>query len=235
MKPYHILVLFIAFLLISCKSNPESDNKNVLNQLIKKYPDLYGHGLIERYKLVRSFYNNVDSIKMELLETEHSEQQIAILSRVNGQIYAIPFPDNDHRVYWGFYDEHLTSHTFDNTFNGELQKAYSKLSITDKWSKVKVFNDLLVSLIQAKPVFPADSIAIKSYLKASFFADSCIVFSKNNFKSLFYYNELSIDDFSTFHDFRHNRYFQIGNMNNHEKNLQISIFRQPCIVKPLYL
>ncbi len=235
MKPYHLVILFVVCCLNSCRSKFEPDNTSALNELAKKYSKLYGNGLIERYKPVRKFYNNADSIEMQLLETEHSDQQIVILSNAKNDVYAIPFPDNNYLAYWGFYDGSQELPTNDNTFNGELLKAYNKLSIKEKWNKVSVFNDLMVSLLQAQPIFPSDSILIKINFEKSILADSCRVFSKNNFKSLFNNLEISIEYFNTFHDFRHNRYLQLKNMNSNSENLKITVYRQPCVVKLLYL
>src|SRR5580700_3528303 len=103
MKTLAIGIFITIALFSSCKPDHEQQVKQALEKVAKRYPELFKPGEIESYKLVREFYNNDDSIKMELFDKHDSWSEIVVLSNNHGKIVAIPFPDNKYRSYWQFY------------------------------------------------------------------------------------------------------------------------------------
>ncbi|HEX4374740.1 MAG TPA: hypothetical protein VHZ50_15660, partial [Puia sp.] len=188
MKTPGCLILLFTCLVISCKHSNEPNNKRTLDELVKRYPALYGHGAIDQFKLVRKFYNIEDSVEMQLMETEHGYDKIIIISNETGQTYAIPFPGAGSESYWKFYGE-KTNASKDKTFNAEINKAF-KTVLKEGGRRRMFFNDIMVSLLQFRPIVPADSSEMKNTLENSPIKDSCKVIAKNNFQAMFHDNEL---------------------------------------------
>lgn len=242
MKFCLIFSLIFFSILGSCRTNIYPNNKKALDELVEKYPEMYGGGLIENYKIVRKLYNNVDSIEMQLLETVHGEEQIAILSNIEGQVYAIPFPDNDYRKYWSFYGDSAikTKVSGNKTFCFEFNNALKKISIDKKSHAKEILGDLLISLLKFRPILDNDTTRIKSLASKNSPIDSCGSIMKNNYQAIlrgmnpnesgWYYN--------TYWDLKHARAYQFDNLDPYygmNKSSYIRIYRQPCISKRIYL
>jgi hypothetical protein len=211
--------------------NIVSDNKKALNELAKRYPQIN----IDQYKLARKFYNEIDSIEMQLLETEHSEAQIVVFSNKKGQTYAVPFPGNDYRDYWEFYGEPVINKSNKKTFNIEMKMAFTTL-LVDRWKANTIYNDMFTSLLQSRPIWKRDSTMFKNDLHFAY--DSCKIRGKNNYQSMF----TNIDNYlglcNTFDDRSHARFFQLKKpkMSVYNKTTdEFIIYRMPCVVKLLYL
>jgi hypothetical protein len=238
MKPYYYCIIIILSAFCSCRSGTDAAVKNVLDDLVKRYPELYGNGLIDKYKSVRKLYDDVDSLEMRLLERDHGEQQIIILSNDKGQAYSVPFPDNDNRGYWEFYGETTEKTSTDKTFDAEMNKAFETLSINDDFKAGKVFNEMMVSLVQSGAVFPADSSTISNSSEMYLRSDSCSAISKRNFQAMFSNLEATAGSYlSTFMDFDHYRFYQFKQikMRLKKKCCKIIVYRKPCVIKPITL
>lgn len=233
MKTWYIGLIIIC-VFTSCRLNKEPDTKTALSELVKKYPEIYGNGLIDHYKLIRKFYNSLDSVEMQLIDESNSENEIVVLSNNNGKICAIPFPDNDYRAYWRFYGENLNHSYGERNFNSEMHRAFTFLSIKEGWKKGIIFNDIMFSLMQARPIFPVDSSDLK--WKPKEYADSCSVIVKKNSQAIFDRLEGSLFYLNTFSDFRKGRSFQFNSDRPYgSPGFKITVYRQPCIIKPIYL
>jgi hypothetical protein len=236
MKTWTISILIAVTLFSCCKPDHEQQVKQVLGNVAKRYPELYKPGEIESYKLVREFYNNDDSIKMELFDKHNSWNEIVVLSNNHGKIVAIPFPDNDYRSYWRFYGEKTGESKSAKNFNSEMMNAYKLFSIKQSGEAEWLFNDLMFSLLQAEPFFAKDSLNKKNSPKD--YPDSCFTIAKNNNKDLSDgFGESSWWMFlNTFYDHRHARYLQFYYFSyNGNMDFKITAYREPCFVKPLFL
>ena len=238
MKPYRIIILISVFFINSCKLNTETDNKSVFNDLVKKYPELYANGCIDDYIPVRKFYNNIDSVEMQLFEAEnHSRDKIVIISNNEGRVYAVPFPDNNDRAYWRFEGETKYKASNNKTFDAEMNKAFETLSLKENWEAGLIFNDIFVTLMQALPVFPRDSSTMKNIFENPSFPDSCKTISKNNFQDMINGISATWADYNTFDDLNHYRFvqFEMRKMKSTKISYKITVYRDPCVVEPLYL
>ena len=217
----------------SCRMDTEQDTTSALHRLVERYPELYGHGLIKRYHLVRQFYNAEDSVKMDLFGDKHGENEIVILSNNRGQAYGVPFPDNDQRIYWRFYGEEKTLVPGGKTFSSEMKIAFKLFGMKENWQAGTLFNDLMFSLVQARPVFSIDSLQST----ANGYPDSCTVISERNRKNIFnQIHESSWEYLNSFRDFKHARFFQFNSYPDFGRiNYKITVYRDPCQVKTIYL
>jgi len=190
---------------------------------------------MEEYKLVREFYNNDDSIKMQLFDESNSWNEIVVLSNNHGKIAAIPFPGNNYRSYWQFYGEKIGKSKSAKSFNAEMMNAYKLFSIKQAGEAEWLFNDLMFSLIQAEPFFTKDSLNKKNFPKD--YPDSCFTIAKNNNKDLSEGSgESSWMFLNTFYDRRHARYFQFYYFSYYGyMDFKITAYREPCYVGPIFL
>ena len=233
--------MFVAvFLLGSCKPSTWPDNKSAINELVNKYPELYGKGRIGLYKPVRTLDDNVDSIKMQLLEADHGDEQIVVFSNQKGQAYAVPFPDNDYHAYWQFYGESVTGVPANKNFSAEIEAAFKKL-LNRSNLKSEIYNELMISLIQCRPVLTGDTTKSTNDHSRSSFPDSCLKISRHNFQNMVTNTIASITSsyryLDTFDDIRHYRFFQATNNDDawDRSNNRLIVYRKPCVVRPVYL
>src|ERR1700748_2303404 len=232
MKLSYLYILILAYLFNSCRPSIEPDNKKTLNELVKRYSKLYGQDQLDQYKIVRKLYN-ADSIEIQLLEHENSSEQIIILSNTKGQVYAIPFPDNNNKAYWRFYGDTVYNETADKTINAAIHAAFDLLSIRG-WKTARVFNDIFSAIMQSQSIRASDSLR---YRIDQSLADSCRAASKNNFHALYNNINYIIGDHNltnTYHDWQHGRYFQLEHeiIYSDKRNIyKFIVYRQPCITE----
>jgi hypothetical protein len=229
--------LFIFILILgSCRPASKTDDKAILNALVKRYPDFYPQKRIEGYNLNREFYNYHDSLKMRLYDEENSGNRIVVLTNKQGKSYAIPFPDNKESSYWRFYGEPTDDAPNGKNFDAEMHNAYQFLSLDERWGAGRIFSDLAFSLLQAWPVVKVDTSNRK--LSGIQNTDSCNTVAGKNFKAIYDgARESSWEYLNTFADPIHGRYYQFSSDMPYtgKKGFHITVYRQPCWVQPLYL
>jgi hypothetical protein len=239
MKPYCACLIIIGLIINSCKHNAATPDKRALDELVSRYPEMFKTKSVGEYRPVITVFANIDSIKMQLLESQDTFEQIVILSNKTGQVYAIPFPDNDYRSYWQFYGEQAVKGTADRTFNAEMKGVIKTLNLTANLQIRKMFDDLMISLIQANAVTSSDSSQMKDLFGRPFDDDSCSIKPKNSFKQLLSFKNgiASCQYYHTFWEQGNSRLFQLqlSNIQKQKDSYEFVVYRKRCEIKPIYL
>ena len=234
--PVFLVVVFIC-LLISCKRNYEAGNKKALDQLEKRYPDIYKNHSTDKYKVVRTLIDENIHAEFELLIDSVSSQEIMIVSNAAGAVHAIPLPANDYSVYWNFYKEPTKNITPDTakTFANEMKIAFKMLGING-WNYYKILEDITPATVRWIPVSHTDTAYFNRVTVTSRrIADSCDQIQHRNYIEML----SGTRDWRChlFEDHLHDRLFQFQMIKMPKNAVQynIEVFREPCVIQPIYL
>ncbi len=228
--------MIFCFVLVSCNFNHEPDVKKAFGEIALRHPDIYKQDVFNHYNLTRTIINAVDSVTMSLyIAPNNEDEKIVVLSNQKGQVYAIPFPDDDKRRYWAFFAD-STYQPENNTFSGELNNAIKAIDIKNNRFAVGVLGDMFTSLIGSEVL--CDTSVIKKYANKNNPSDSCSYLQNKNYVSILELmkGQSSFWDFNAFCD--GNRTYQInisGKLQTGNYHIDVHVYRQPCIIKPIYL
>jgi hypothetical protein len=221
--PFLITILIVISLFNACKS----DYRNAIEESAQKYPELYRQNPANSFNVVRTLIDKKLNITMTLLQS--GDQQVVVLTDNKRRMTSVPFPDNDNCGYWQFCQDSLKTHRY---FKAAVNNCFKNLAIKGWSDQYLVMDDILISLIGARPLMHADSARLKFMIRGECGQDSVKtgLSYQTAISSMKAY--VNLWDYTTYSDMQHARVYQIDTVNNN--SLVLSVYKQPCVLTHLF-